>query len=236
MNKISIDLYDCKNECMKNDMQDSLQVYEIAQSVAKQIGVNLIFKPAIIPYFYGKEPKDNGVSCFCYFKENDGVGIFTLHTFSHRKVAYFDLVSNEKFDYDNIKKVLCQIFNSSIALPAIPFKQNTWGVELTLNGNTSTNANELYDFCQSIIKNINMTQIANTTLEKNESMIVLTTLIAESHIAIFYNPSTTEIYLDIFSCKYYNSEDVLKLCDEYGIKINNYTKSSRGIYHQKLFN
>lgn len=235
MNKISFDLYSCKNECMENNIQDSYKVYEMAQNIAKQIGVRLIFKPVIIPYFYGKEPKDNGVSCFCYFKENTGVGIFTIHTFCYRKTVYFDLVSSKKFNLGKIKKTLYLAFNPQKVLPAKPFNKETWGVELTLSGTAKTSVDEIYDLCQNIITNINMTQIANTIIEKNNSMIVLTTLIAESHIAIFYDCTTNDIYLDIFSCKYYNSDDVLKLCEEYNIKISDFHQSSRGIYHQKLF-
>lgn len=234
MNKYSLDLYQCKNNYMENNLQDSLHIYSIAQKTADLLGVELIFKPTIIPYFYGKNPKDNGVSCFCYFKENNNIGLFTMHTFSTRKAVYFDLLSKTEFDFDSIKNILCNLFNPNKVCSGIPFKENTWGVELTAFGKANTNANEMYDLCQNIIKDINMTQIANTIIEKNQSQIVIITLIAESHIAIFYDTKNNKVFLDIFSCKNYNYEVVLKILKNFKINITSYSQSSRGIYHEQI--
>ena len=78
-----------------------------------------------------------------------------------------------------------------------------------------------------------MTQIANTIVQKTKDVIFITTLIAESHIAIFYNKKTKEIYLDIFSCKYYDSKNVLQILTNKNIKVKDYATSSRGILHNE---
>ena len=231
MEKISLDLYGCVNEYFGKGIEDSLSLYNLCCSLEKEINITYIFKPTIIPYFYGKNLEDDGVSCFCIFKEKSSLGFITLHTFNKRKVAYFDMVSSKK--YLNVKEKICKLLNPKIIKTGEDFKRDTWGIELTTNCKClhPLNSDILYDLCQEIIKKINMTQIADTIVQKTENIIFVTTLIAESHIAIFYNINTKQLYVDIFSCKYYDSKNVLQILENNKIVVKDYKIKSRGIHH-----
>ena len=234
MNKLSLDLYGVKNKYIGKGIKDSISLYNLYNDLENKLNIKYIFKPTIVPYFYGKQPMDDGVSCFCMFKEKTSLGFITLHTFNKRNVAYFDMVSNKK--YKNAKNIVCNFLNpKNVQLPQ-DFKKDTWGIELTSNCvcKNSINSEFLYDLCQEIIKKINMTQIATTTLQKTKDIIFITTLIAESHIAMFYNINTKQLFIDIFSCKYYNFKKVIKLLNDKKIELQNYSISSRGIYHNNL--
>ncbi len=93
MEKAAYDLYHCKNKNLDN----CFEMYLLNQDLMKEFNVKPIYKPIIVPYFYGKVKEDEGVSCLNFFEDKNGfLGFFTLHTFSQRKTAYFDSFSKTK--------------------------------------------------------------------------------------------------------------------------------------------
>lgn len=90
MKKTAFDLYDCKNRNLDN----CLEMYSLNEDLAKELSAKPVYKPIIVPYFYGKVKEDEGISCLNIFEDKNGfLGFFTLHTFSQRKIAYFDSFS-----------------------------------------------------------------------------------------------------------------------------------------------
>jgi len=233
MNKISLDLYHCKNNFMKNGIKNTHFIYSICEQLANKLNLELKFRPIIIPYFHGINSTNDGISSICIFKDKDSLGFFTLHTFNKRNLAYFDIISYSKLNENTIKNEVSSILNASLIKLSEPLAKNTWGVELeaVCSSHNKVELSLIYDLCQSIINKINMTQITNTIVEKNGDCILLTTLIAESHIGIIYNEKTNKLYLDIFSCKYYESSIVLQILQKLNLKIDKITTGSRGILH-----
>ena len=94
MKKIAFDLYGCKNKHLDN----FLEMYSFNEKIIKEFKVKPVYKPIIIPYFYGKIKEDEGISCLNIFENSKGgvLGFFTLHTFSQRNIAYFDSFSKEE--------------------------------------------------------------------------------------------------------------------------------------------
>lgn len=76
-----------------------------------------------------------------------------------------------------------------------------------------------------------MTQISNTITQKNGQNVLLLTLIAESHIGIIYNKKSNRLFLDIFSCKYYDFQKVVKILKDLHFNIIKTEVASRGIHH-----
>ena len=76
MNKIAFDLYNCQS----NILSDFEKLYDVCVDLGKQLNLTFYFKPTIVPYFYGKEKMDEGVSCFCLIKENCGGGLALLRS------------------------------------------------------------------------------------------------------------------------------------------------------------
>lgn len=210
MEKISFDLYLCKNR----HLDDERQMYQICEEIADKIGVELFYKPVIIPYFYGKNRQDDGISCICIFKINREIGFFSVHSFNKRKVVYFDLVTPKHIDKLNTKEILKNIFASKEILEGFAYDgTKTWGIELltTFKAPEQINFDNLYYLIEDIIKTIDMTKISNTIIESHKDNILAVALIAESHIAFIYNKKTKQLYVDIFSCKYFDKNLVNKM-------------------------
>lgn len=154
MNKISFDFYNCNNDFM-GGIEDMSLVFNVCSSFEKAFNVELLFKPIIVPYFYGKQPKDDGFSCYCLFKDKDnGFGFFTLHTFNKRKIAYFDMVCEKTVNAYDIKEKLTSVLKSSTVKEREPMTKGSWGIELVVEcmGNDNITIDSLHDLNQKIIK------------------------------------------------------------------------------------
>ena len=232
MNKISLDLYECNTSFLNNGLNSSIDIYNICSEL-EELNINLIYKPTVIPYFNGVNPKDDGVSAFCLFEQNQNLGFYTLHTFNKRKLAYFDLIYSNKINCNKVKNELCKNFNPHIIQYPKPLLQGSWGIEYTSICTVKENINfdMMYNLSQKIIKSINMTQITNTIIEENSNCLILLVLIAESHIGIIFDKNNYKLYLDIFSCKYYDSNILKEVLKEYNLIIDEKNINSRGLLH-----
>lgn len=233
MEKIAFDLYDCQSKFLDNP--DKL--YKICEQIAENLKVDLIYKPTIVPYFYGKDRLDDGVSCLNMFRSGDTIGFFTLHTFSKRMSAYFDVVSNSKFSKKKLQDYLVETLNvGEVESPAKFTKTRAFGLELKVDATakSSFNLDKLYDLQNEIIKEIDITQIHHTIVEKNQNVVCLLSLIAESHVGVFYNKKEKTFFIDIFSCKYFDKDIILDFLEKKNIQIETSDIKTRGKKHYDI--
>ena len=91
--------------CFNNEFFVKRLSKNLDEIIIKVLKCKQIHKPTLIPYYHGKVKKDCGVSCYSFF---DG-GYITFHIFEKRRIAYFDIVSNESFDVDKVIKFASKI-------------------------------------------------------------------------------------------------------------------------------
>ncbi len=231
MNKIAFDLYNCQS----NILADGSMLYDACVALSDKLNLDLYYKPTIVPYFYGKNEMDEGVSCFCLYKNKKSIGMFTLHSFSRRNIVYFDIVSDKTINENKVLTNLIHLLNpGEVKYPSKISENETFGLEIKLTANSQKEftIDMLYALQDQIIKAIDMTQITNTMVKKSENMICLISLIAESHLALFYNLKTNMLYMDLFSCKYFDKNVILSILGGGGIlQISSVDTKTRGSRH-----
>jgi len=175
-----------------------------------------IHKPIIVPYYYGKVPNDCGVSCFLGFEG----GYMAFHIFEKRNIAYFDIVSEKKFNEKPIiEKVskFCGTSNIKVCIdrePAVEIDSPIFGPHIQISGksNKIMTLNDMLNLQNNIMKKIDMTPIIFPIIMQQKDSIILFILIAESHIAIKVKKEILSI--DIFSCKMFDIDKLKKLLTE----------------------
>ena len=63
-------------------------------SIAEKLGVIPVAPPFLLPYYYGVEPEDIGISSFLFLKG----GHITIHTFPLRECYFVDMVFDGLYD------------------------------------------------------------------------------------------------------------------------------------------
>lgn len=233
MQKISFDLYLCQT----NGLDNERQMYTICENIVKSLGIKEFSKPIIIPYFYGKNRQDDGISCVCIFKIQNQIGFFTAHSFNKRKIVYFDLISPKTFNKNKTKEILKDAFKvEEVSEATFDDGTKTWGIELSalLKTNENFSFDSLFNLIESLIKTLNMTKISNTIIEASGESIFAVALIAESHIAFIFDKKTKQLYVDIFSCKYFDEQVVKKLIKQYCCCDFDSSVSLRGLKHNNF--
>ncbi len=231
MKKTAYDLYKCRN----SNLDNCFEMYLLNQDLMKEFNVKPIYKPIIVPYFYGKVKEDEGISCLNFFEDGNGfLGFFTLHTFSQRKIAYFDSFSKvETCDagggFEDFLKE--KLLSEEILKPSKTNKsQKFFGKQIQIEVKGNFCIEQFYDLNAKIVEKLEMTQISSPVLEKNKKSICMLSLIAESHIGLVYDLKAKILSLDIFSCKNFDEKIVIELLNSVG-KVVDYKVNIRGVKH-----
>ena len=106
-----------------------------------------------------------------------------------------------------------------------------WGYHLIINaGNCNReavmSAGTIYDFCKELVERIDMVAFGEPQIVKfgtgNKAGYTLVQLIETSNICAHFCDDSGDAYLDVFSCKPYDTQIVLELVDKYFLpeKIN----------------
>lgn len=204
---LSIDLIDTKDGL--NNLSD---IYNFMDKLLLKANLKQIHKPVLIPYYHGKVKRDAGISCYAFFEG----GYSTFHIFEKRKIAYFDIISNEEtFDKQAIIKSITKfcdtkniIINSDEQM-SNNINKHIFGPHYICFGKPKKtfDTDSLISLQEAIIKEIGMTPINTPTVLKNKNSTLLFIAIAESHIAL--ELSKNDLRIDIFSCKMFDL-DLLK--------------------------
>jgi len=242
---IMLDAYQCTDTKL-NDMR---AIYSTISKATNILNVKTIMPPIVVPYYYGTEQSDDGISAFVLLKE----GHFTIHTFPERECYFVDLLYNGFFNAEKLENILSK---------ELPFKSRItnnidrrFSIEDQQQKNVSIderkdfgphylirNKNEItldigkvYKYLDYLPPAVNMTPIMRpiviTDNVKSPEIISGMTMIAQSHIALHYNIESKSFFADIFSCSFIDCNDITAYVENgLGVKCEN-VLISRGSKH-----
>lgn len=216
-------------------MADMAHVHEVAVSLGNLLGIKSIDNPHTIPYFDGAVPEDSGVSAVWLFPG----GHITIHTFDQKGTVFIDAALMDQKGPNGIEGIQTSMREAFGVKRDETFLRGenpaenkeevpkAFGPHLTFNGRLQSqqmNLEWIYDFLETIPKNIGMTPISTPSVKRGvqeegqrgiDGMIV----IAESHIAIHAKPDGS-FYFDIFSCKAFDTEGFTEVAKRKGLIID----------------
>jgi S-adenosylmethionine/arginine decarboxylase-like enzyme len=238
----------------RSRLDDILLIHEILEEIPIKLGIKTVMPPFILPYFNGVVPEDCGVTAFVFLAG----GHFTIHTFSFRETYFVDLLTPETIDAAKLEFLLKE------ALPAE--KINTFCLERERKESypPKIEINEALDFGPHLFLDfkdyqgpktmdqlfevfdtmpfkIGMTPIIRPYTIKNmingEHVTSIITMIAESHISLHYFEKSQRAFMDLFSCRFFNTETVIpKLKVMFQSEVCNEILMSRGSKYHKYKN
>jgi len=199
-------------------------VYEFLEEVPPELGLRPAMPPFILPYYNGVVPEDAGISSFLFLAG----GHITLHTFPFREEFFFDLVSADPYDEEEVASALQDAFpcrhvkfgvldrtqNSPSERPHQP--ASDFGPHLFLDieeYDGPDDMDRLFDLFDRLPSAVGMTPIMRPYLVRNQTashgpVLSAMTMIAESHITLHAYPERDEAYLDLFSCRPFDEERI----------------------------
>lgn len=203
---------------------------ELIQEVLEELPTRLGIEPAapafLLPYHNGVVQEDCGVSAFVFLRG----GHFTLHTFSFREAYFADIVSPAAFNVTDLRAQLDAAFpcencdtQTLTRVPGAvhsvpPDVEQDFGPHVFLDIEDYTGPcamDTLFDLFDVLPWEIGMTPIMRPYLIKGTTtdarrVISAVTMIAESHIILHVFPDEGRAFLDLFSCRFFETEPVLR--------------------------
>lgn len=180
----------------------------------------------IVPVLGNEKPHNNGVSGIVLAAG----GHFTCHTFSQRGIFFADAASISNLNLSYIKDLLDEMLRPQ---KLVSCTKNTgtvgFGKHLVLHIPSQT-VRESNRLISAIVSAIHMTNLCGRMQCLNRNNISVLQPITESHISI-HNVGPNAV-LDVFSCKYFHTEDVMQVLHRHGItwsQISSVAEVSRGI-------
>ena len=236
----------------RSRLDDITLVHEFLEELPIKLGLDTVMPPFILPYYNGIVPEDCGISAFVFLAG----GHFTIHTFSFREAYFVDLVSPQDFDANKLERIIRETFPAERVSSFILKREEKdtypeiiainesldFGPHLFLdfdNYEGPTSMDELFEVFDTMPFQIGMTPIMRPYAVKNTAgdvkSISILTMIAESHISFHYFPESKRAYLDLFSCRFFNYNEVSETLKRvFKSKISNETLMSRGSKYHHL--
>jgi S-adenosylmethionine/arginine decarboxylase-like enzyme len=236
----------------RSRLDDILLIQEILEEIPMKLGVKTVMPPFILPYYNGVVPEDCGITAFVLLAG----GHFTIHTFSFRETYFIDFLTPEAFDSTKLKLLIKEV------LPAEKIstfylereKKESYPQKVEINETMDFGPHLFLDFqnyqgpktldqlftvFDSMPFKIGMTPIIRPYAIKNlidgEMITSIITMIAESHISLHYFEKSQLAYLDLFSCRFFNVNEVIPTIKElFQSKSRNEFLMARGSKYQKF--
>lgn len=240
-------MLDCYGS-IESKLDDVKYINNMLNHIAYEVGVITIAPPFLLPYYYGVDPDDMGVSCFLFLKG----GHITIHTFPLRECYFVDMVYDGDYDCDKAYHLFKRLlpFEESRSKDQVSERKVGEFYSLPINAeedfgphifariktNIVPTMENVFEFLEDLIDKVDMTPIIRPYVIKDvmndHTYLSGMVMIAESHISFHYNYKTGIIYFDLFSCKMfdYSIIDVL-LKQEYG-NLDSYVIIPRGTRHK----
>lgn len=235
----------------RSRLDDITLVYEFLEELPYKLGLKTVMPPFILPYYNGVVPEDCGISGFVFLAG----GHFTIHTFSFREAYYIDFVSYESFDAVKLENIIKETFPAEKVTAYLlerdkgnGFPQKIvidealdFGPHLFLDFNNydgPKTMDDLFSLFDTMPFKIGMTPIMRPYAVRNrvgdQTVTSILTMIAESHISLHYFEESKKAYLDLFSCRFFDYDEVVgKLKEVFNGNVNNEALISRGsLYHR----
>ncbi len=236
----------------RSRLDDILLIHELLEEIPEKMGLQTVMPPFVLPYYNGVIPEDCGISAFVFLAG----GHFTIHTFSFREAFFVDLVTPKPLDAKMLESRIKSAFPAEIVNtdcterghsrssfkniaidPAVDFGPH---VMLDFDQYTSpVTMDDLFTLFDTMPYKIGMTPIMRPYSAKGvyqgQQVISILTMIAESHISLHYFPGQGKAYFDIFSCRFFDYNDVIgKLKREFTGEVSNEVYIARGSKYHDL--
>ena len=177
----------------------------------------------IVPVLGDKKPRNNGVSGIVLAAG----GHFTCHTFSQRDIFFADAAFAFDLRPNYVENLLKELMKPQALMPcAKDISTVGFGKHLVLHIPSQT-LEESNRLISAIVSAIHMTNLCGRMQCLTQGSISILQPITESHIAI-HNIGPDAV-LDVFSCKYFHTEDVMQVLHQFGIVSGRITEVSRGV-------
>jgi len=235
----------------RSRLDDITLVHEFLEELPLKLGLKPVMPPFILPYYDGVVPEDCGISAFIFLAG----GHFTIHTFSFREAYFVDMVCPQPFDSRKLEKIIEETFPATrvTSYQLEREKQESYPQKIEINRKLDfgphlfldfsnytgpTTMDDLFTLFDTMPFKIGMTPIMRPYVVKNsmgeEKVTSILTMIAESHISLHYFEKSKRAYLDLFSCRFFNYDEVIgKLKQIFSGDVINETLIARGSkYHQ----
>ncbi len=238
----------------RSRLDDIMLVYEALEEIPVKLGMKTVMPPFILPYYNGVIPEDCGISAFVFLAG----GHFTIHTFSFRETYFVDLFLPEPFERSELEKLIKNAFPAERITSYLLERERKetypqkiainealdFGPHLILdfkNYNGPKSMDDLFGLFDTMPFKIGMTPIIRPYMVTNpvgdEKVTSIITMIAESHISLHYFEKSQRAYLDLFSCRFFNTSEVVgKLKQVFNSDVVNETLISRGSKYQHYKN
>ena len=209
-------------------LDDMMGIYDLLNGVANVANLETVAPPTLVPYYYGDDPEDVGISAYLFLRG----GHITIHTFSKRECYFLDIMYDGFFNSEMVYNYL-EInlpFNRGISNYCVNdrrvnensrtmFTDNDFGPHLVgrIRPREPITLDSAFDSLEEFVQMANMTPITRANVirdSRNDPAFVQgIVVIAQSHISIYYDIKGNVLYFDLFSCAYFdfgNIEDQLK--------------------------
>lgn len=235
----------------RSRLDDITLVSEFLEELPAKLGLETVMPPFILPYYNGIVPEDCGISAFVFLEG----GHFTIHTFSFREAYFVDLVSPREFDAEKLERIIRDTFPAERVSSQV-FTRGTkagglenqaidesadFGPHVFIDYDNyvgPASMDDLFDQFDRMPFHIGMTPIMRPYVIKNNMngvrSISVLTMIAESHISLHYFPDTKKAYFDLFSCRFFDYDEVVgKINQIFADEGSNTTLMPRGSKYHK---
>ena len=231
-------------------LDDLSYIYDILNTIVYENNLESIMPPQLIPYYYGKEYRDSGISAYVLLKG----GHITIHTFSYRECYFLDIVYDDFLDVSTIKEQLEELLPSKkltvnetdrreklLTLDTFEYSpEMDFGPHVIIEAVSDKilDFQKLFETLDLFPHKIGMTSIERPRVMFDSSVhknyISGMTLIAESHISVHQNLESKNIYIDIFSCEAFDVSISMNIGEMLGIEIVNTHLIARGTKHAEI--
>ena len=246
MKHFMLDAYGVK----RNNLNDIKFIQNTLNEITARLKLEPVAPPFLLPYYYGLEPEDIGISSFVMLKG----GHLTIHTFPVLACYFVDLYSPapfseakaaalfyENWPYDEEKSNAVTVDRSIGREEIVAFEpQEVFGPHILarLQAKKPVTMDYIFKFLEQLVSDVEMTPIIRPYVmydaNKNPEYLSGLTMIAESHISFHYNLKTNDILFDIFSCKMFNYQKIHDHLAKTMLAIPSFVVIPRGTRHQFL--
>ena len=200
-------------------LDDLMGIYDLLNGVANVANLETVAPPTLIPYYYGKDPEDVGISAYLFLRG----GHITIHTFSKRECYFLDIMYDGFFNSEMVYNYLENHlpFNKGISNYCVndrrvtdndrkQFTDNDFGPHLVgrLRPREPLTLDSAFDSLEQFVQMANMTPITRANVIKdtrtNPRFVQGIVVIAQSHISLYYDIASNVLYFDLFSCAYFD--------------------------------
>lgn len=205
-------------------LDDRSLVQEVLEELPVELGLSPAMPPFLLPYYNGVDPDDCGISAFLFLAG----GHLTLHTFSFREEYFVDVLSPLPFDMDTLASRFEKAFptrershgihrRGEAVRDAAPIDRTAdFGPHLFLDVRGyrgPETLDDLFRVLDTLPNRVGMTPIMRPYVLENQSSArgpvrSGITMIAESHVSVHVFPERREAFVDLFSCRFFDTEVV----------------------------